>query len=384
MKQTNPIKLPHIPASKRGRQTNQLQFMSKILFKTLWRHEFSWPFQKPVNAAKLHLPDYHKIVKYPMDLGTIKRRLESNYYYSAKECITDLNMMFTDCYLYNKSGEDVVIMGATLEKVFHEKLSEMPEVEIEIQPHLSKSSGKTAPAHLTTSVISPSTPSEHMTSPVHSPSTPSMITRANSHSNATGLSDRHRSSSATNNSAILSPLSPTSLNNIDHHSYQSQPPLSPSSSTKFSLPPVSLSQSLPNTTTTTIRNNTNNTLTISKTDHHPQLNISLGTTGIANKSEPLTPVSPSQTPYPPSSVLKPSNSKQKQTVAGGKGIKRKVTDTSLTSFATNDNSVTDTQLKISDQRENQTRRGQDLTNNSRHKRVKYADDLKTDGNEASK
>lgn len=40
-----------------------------------------------------------------MDLGTIKKRLESNYYYSMKECITDLNMMFTNCYLYNKPGE---------------------------------------------------------------------------------------------------------------------------------------------------------------------------------------------------------------------------------------------------------------------------------------
>jgi hypothetical protein len=40
-----------------------------------------------------------------MDLSTIKKRLETNYYYSAKECVTDLNMMFTDCYLYNKPGE---------------------------------------------------------------------------------------------------------------------------------------------------------------------------------------------------------------------------------------------------------------------------------------
>ena len=81
-----------------------------------------------------------------MDLGTIKKRLETNYYYSAKECISDINMMFTDCYLYNKPGEvikdkmkicccydnnyslfeDVVIMGATLEKLFYEKLAEMP------------------------------------------------------------------------------------------------------------------------------------------------------------------------------------------------------------------------------------------------------------------
>lgn len=40
-----------------------------------------------------------------MDLGTIKKRLETNYYYSVKECITDLNLMFTNCYLYNKPGE---------------------------------------------------------------------------------------------------------------------------------------------------------------------------------------------------------------------------------------------------------------------------------------
>jgi hypothetical protein len=46
-----------------------------------------------------------------MDLGTIKKRLETNYYYSAKECITDLNMMFTDCYLYNKPGEVISCKG---------------------------------------------------------------------------------------------------------------------------------------------------------------------------------------------------------------------------------------------------------------------------------
>jgi len=40
-----------------------------------------------------------------MDLGTIKKRLETNYYYSFKECITDVNLMFTNCYLYNKPGE---------------------------------------------------------------------------------------------------------------------------------------------------------------------------------------------------------------------------------------------------------------------------------------
>ena len=37
-----------------------------------------------------------------MDMGTIKRRLENAYYWSASECMQDFNTMFTNCYIYNK------------------------------------------------------------------------------------------------------------------------------------------------------------------------------------------------------------------------------------------------------------------------------------------
>lgn len=50
--------------------------------------------------------DYHKIIKTPMDMGTIKKRLENNYYRSASECMQDFNTMFTNCYIYNKVGND--------------------------------------------------------------------------------------------------------------------------------------------------------------------------------------------------------------------------------------------------------------------------------------
>lgn len=51
--------------------------------------------------------DYHKIIKQPMDMGTIKKRLENNFYRSACECIQDFNTMFTNCYIYNKVGQKV-------------------------------------------------------------------------------------------------------------------------------------------------------------------------------------------------------------------------------------------------------------------------------------
>ena len=55
--------------------------------KAVWKHQFGWPFQTPVDAVQLNIPDYHKIIKHPMDFGTIKKRLDHDYYYSAKTCI---------------------------------------------------------------------------------------------------------------------------------------------------------------------------------------------------------------------------------------------------------------------------------------------------------
>lgn len=67
-----------------------------------------------------------------MDFGTIKKRLENNYYWSAKECIKDFNTVFTNCYVYNKAGEDIVVMAQTLEKLFLTKIASMPKEEAEV------------------------------------------------------------------------------------------------------------------------------------------------------------------------------------------------------------------------------------------------------------
>ncbi|XP_052055220.1 bromodomain testis-specific protein isoform X2 [Apodemus sylvaticus] len=125
----NPPPPEYINTKKSGRLTNQLQFLQRVVLKALWKHSFSWPFQQPVDAVKLKLPDYYTIIKTPMDLNTIKKRLENKYYEKASECIEDFNTMFSNCYLYNKPGDDIVVMAQALEKLFMQKLSQMPQEE---------------------------------------------------------------------------------------------------------------------------------------------------------------------------------------------------------------------------------------------------------------
>ncbi|XP_014399704.1 PREDICTED: bromodomain-containing protein 3 [Myotis brandtii] len=125
-----------------GRKTNQLQYMQNVVVKTLWKHQFAWPFYQPVDAIKLNLPDYHKIIKNPMDMGTIKKRLENNYYWSASECMQDFNTMFTNCYIYNKPTDDIVLMAQALEKIFLQKVAQMPQEEVELLPPAPKGKGR--------------------------------------------------------------------------------------------------------------------------------------------------------------------------------------------------------------------------------------------------
>ncbi|XP_073334290.1 bromodomain-containing protein 3-like isoform X2 [Pagrus major] len=141
-KLVNPPPPEVINPNRPGRRTNQLKFMQNVVIKSLWKHHFSWPFYQPVDAVALGLSDYHTIITSPMDLGTIKKRLENNYYWSASECMQDFNTMFTNCYIYNKPTDDIVLMALALEKVFLQKVAQMAREEVEVLPQAAKGKGK--------------------------------------------------------------------------------------------------------------------------------------------------------------------------------------------------------------------------------------------------
>ncbi|XP_019741242.1 bromodomain-containing protein 3 isoform X2 [Hippocampus comes] len=149
---TNPPPPEVTNPTKPGRKTNQLQYMQNVVVKTLWKHQFAWPFYQPVDAIKLCLADYHKVIKNPMDMGTIKKRLENNYYWSASEAMQDFNTMFTNCYIYNKPTDDIVLMAQALEKIFLQKVAQMPQEEVALLPPAPKGKNKSKqlPAAATT------------------------------------------------------------------------------------------------------------------------------------------------------------------------------------------------------------------------------------------
>ena len=54
--------------------------------------EFAFPFYEPVDHVSLKLNDYTKIIKVPMDLGTIRKKLDSDQYAEHTDVYKDLQV----------------------------------------------------------------------------------------------------------------------------------------------------------------------------------------------------------------------------------------------------------------------------------------------------
>ncbi|XP_070562888.1 E3 ubiquitin-protein ligase TRIM33-like isoform X2 [Ptychodera flava] len=82
----------------------------KILLE-LFCHKASPPFHEPVPKT---VPDYYKIVANPMDLSTIKHKLES--YENIEDFISDCRLVFSNCAIFNAPDSAVGKAGKRLDK----------------------------------------------------------------------------------------------------------------------------------------------------------------------------------------------------------------------------------------------------------------------------
>jgi len=73
---------------------------------------------QPVDHVLLKIPDYPIVIKHPMDLGTIKTKLENGQYSSPRDFEHDVNLVFRNATVYNKPGNVVHDMCKVLQKVF--------------------------------------------------------------------------------------------------------------------------------------------------------------------------------------------------------------------------------------------------------------------------
>ena len=77
--------------------------------------------------SKWKLCVHFQIIKTPMDLGTIKNKMEGRDYHSHLDFASDMRLIFTNCYKYNPPDHDIVAMARKLQDVFEMKYAKIPD-----------------------------------------------------------------------------------------------------------------------------------------------------------------------------------------------------------------------------------------------------------------
>ncbi|VIP00230.1 Bromodomain containing protein, partial [Brugia malayi] len=125
---------------------------------------FTWPFLEPVDVEGLKLEDYYDIVKNPMDLGTIRRKLDAKQYATPEELRADVILICENCYKYNPTSDPIHQHGRALQKYFEDKWRQMPEEPSAIDEE-------------TTAVVATSIPAPISHAPAHAVTSASAIVK---------------------------------------------------------------------------------------------------------------------------------------------------------------------------------------------------------------
>ncbi|CAN4079864.1 unnamed protein product [Withania somnifera] len=77
-------------------------------------------FNKPVDVKGMKLHDYYAIIKHPMDLGTVKSRLDRKEYRTPQDFAADVRLTLNNAMTYNPKGQDVHTMAGEYLGLFEE------------------------------------------------------------------------------------------------------------------------------------------------------------------------------------------------------------------------------------------------------------------------
>jgi len=105
-----------------GGEVDRLSKQCLGVLKMLQRAPAAAPFLTPVDWKALKLPTYPKIVKHPMDLGTVEQKLGAGKYSSVSDFSADVNQVWDNAHAFNQEGSDIFDAAAQLRMDFEHRM----------------------------------------------------------------------------------------------------------------------------------------------------------------------------------------------------------------------------------------------------------------------
>jgi hypothetical protein len=110
--------------SGRKKLSEPLKQVQKIVKGYLDRPEAE-PFHEPVDWQGWGLFDYPKLIKKPMDLGTVNKRLTEGHYKNPIEAAKDIRLVWKNCQTYNQDGSEFYTLSQQFSREFEEAFAKI-------------------------------------------------------------------------------------------------------------------------------------------------------------------------------------------------------------------------------------------------------------------
>ena len=84
----------------------------------LEKYKISELFIDPIDPVQDGYPDYYDVIKTPMDLGIVRKKLMKNMYKSVKEWKNDIELIWTNTFTYFGEKSYMLDIATELQKIF--------------------------------------------------------------------------------------------------------------------------------------------------------------------------------------------------------------------------------------------------------------------------
>ena len=117
------------PKTQKKKYKAELKFADEVLteMERPRYQSYSHPFLEPVDPVAMNIPNYHQVIKKPMDVSTIRQKLNEQQYENLKEFESDFRLMFKNCYKFNPDTHPVHTQGRQYEDIFNQEMAKKNE-----------------------------------------------------------------------------------------------------------------------------------------------------------------------------------------------------------------------------------------------------------------
>lgn len=137
--------------NKSPKQSEAIRKCENLLNK-LCTHRNAIHFLQPVDPVALRIPDYPKIVREPMDLGTIRKKLAAREYRTPAQMLADINKVWSNSFLYNPVSSQMHAITKSIsdyyQTILPDYIDDLQEEMSSPRPKLTKHKSKDAGEYL--------------------------------------------------------------------------------------------------------------------------------------------------------------------------------------------------------------------------------------------